>query len=260
MLIDTHAHLTFPDFADDLEGLLARATEAGVTRIVTIGTSVESSRRAVALAENHANVFAAIGIHPDHAAEAAPGFIDDLRALAQSPRVVAIGETGLDYFRRTPERIAAEKGTQAAVFTAHLELAASLGLNVIIHEREAWDDTLAHLAPFAGRVRAQFHCFGKSPAHAEAVLADGHLVSFTGIVTFKNAAIVQETAAHLPAGTFMVETDCPYLAPVPFRGKRCEPAHTRDTAEHIAQLRAQPLADLAAETTAAAESFFRFNR
>ncbi len=257
MLIDTHAHLTFPDFANDLEGILARAAEAGVTRVVTIGTSVESSRLAVTLAEKYATVFAVIGIHPDNAMEAAPGFIDDLRALAQNPRVVAIGETGLDYFRRTPERVAAEKDTQAAVFTQQLALAAELGLNVVIHERDSWDDTLAVLAPFAGKVRAQFHCFGKSLAHAEAVLADGHLVSFTGIVTFKNAAVVQETAARLPPGTFMVETDCPYLAPVPFRGKRCEPAHTRHTAEFIAQLRGQPIAELAAETTATAEKFFR---
>ena len=260
MLIDTHAHLTFPDFANDLDGILARAAEAGVTRVVTIGTSVESSRLAVTLAEKYATVFAVIGIHPDNAMEAAPGFIDDLRALAQNPRVVAIGETGLDYFRRTPERVAAEKDTQAAVFTQQLELAAELGLNVVIHERESWDDTLAVLAPFAGKVRAQFHCFGKSLAHAEAVLADGHLVSFTGIVTFKNAVIVQETAARLPTGTFMVETDCPYLAPVPFRGKRCEPAHTRATAEFIAELRAQPPAELAAQTTATAEAFFRFAR
>ena len=259
MLIDTHAHLTFPDFACDMDGLLARAAEAGVTRVITIGTTVESSHRAVALAEKYTNVFAVVGIHPDNALEAAPGFIDEIRALAKSPRVVAIGETGLDYFRRTPERVAAEKTTQADVFTQQLELAAELGLNVVIHERDSWDDTLALLAPFAGKVRAQFHCFGKSLAHAEAVLADGHLVSFTGIVTFKNAAVVHETAARLPTGTFMVETDCPYLAPVPFRGKRCEPAHTRHTAEFIAQLREQPFAELAAQTTATAEVFFRFN-
>ena len=260
MLIDTHAHLTFPDFASDMDGLLARAAEAGVTRVLTIGTTVESSRRAVELAEKYAGVFAVVGIHPDNAMEAAPGFIDEIRVLAKSSRVVAIGETGLDYFRRTPERIAAEKSTQASVFTQQLELAAELGLNVVIHERDSWDDTLAILAPFAGKVRAQFHCFGKSLAHAEAVLADGHLVSFTGIVTFKNAAVVQETTARLPTGTFMIETDCPYLAPVPFRGKRCEPAHTRNTADFIAELRQQPLADLAAETTKAAESFFRFHR
>ena len=260
MLIDTHAHLTFPDFANDMDGILARAAEAGVTRLITIGTAVESSRRAVALAEKYPSVFAAVGIHPDNAMEAAPDFIHEIRALVQSPRVVAIGETGLDYFRRTPERVAAEKSTQAAVFTQQLELAADLGLNVVIHERDSWDDTLALLAPFAGKVRAQFHCFGKSLAQAEAVLADNHLVSFTGIVTFKNAAVVQETAARLPTGTFMVETDCPYLAPVPFRGKRCEPAHTRNTADFIAQLREQPIAELAAQTTATAEAFFRFNR
>ena len=258
MLIDTHAHLTFPDFADDLEGILARASDAGVTRSITIGTSIESSRRAVELAEKYPNVFAAIGIHPDNAMEATPSFLEELRALAKSPRVVAIGETGLDYFRRMPERVAAEKGTQSAVLTAQLELAADLGLNVIIHERESWDDTLAILAPFAGRLRAQFHCFGKSLAHAETVIALGQLVSFTGIVTFKSAAIVQDAAARLPSGTFMIETDCPYLAPVPFRGKRCEPAHTRATAEHIARLRAQPLETIAAETTATAEKFFRF--
>ena len=260
MLTDTHAHLTFPDFADDLDGLLARAAEAGVTRIITIGTTLESSRCAVALAEKYACVFAAVGIHPDHAMEAAPDFLAELRALAQSPRVVAIGECGFDYFRRTPERIAAEKSTQTRVFTQQLELAAELALNVIIHERDAWGDTLAALAPFAGRVRGQFHCFGKSPAHAAAVLADGHVVSFTGIVTFKNATLVQETAAQLGAGAFMVETDCPYLAPVPFRGKRCEPAHTRATAGFIANLRAQPIAALAAETTATADAFFSFAR
>ena len=258
MLIDTHAHLTFHDFSDDLDGILDRAADAGVTRVITIGTSIESSRRAVELAEKYAFVFAVVGIHPDNAMEAPPGFIEDLRALAKSSRVVAIGEAGLDYFRRTPERIADEKGTQAGVFTAQLELAASLGLNIVIHERESWDDTLAILAPFTGRLRAQFHCFGKSLTHAESVLACDHLVSFTGIVTFKSAATVQDTAARLPRGTFMVETDCPYLAPVPFRGKRCEPAHTRSTAEFIAQLRAQPLATLAAETTTTAERFFRF--
>jgi TatD DNase family protein len=260
MLIDTHAHLTFPDFETDFDGMLARAAEAGVDRVITIGTSVESSRRAVELAEKYPSVFAAVGIHPDHAVEAPAGFLDELRALARGPRVVAIGETGLDYFRRTPERVAAEKATQAAVFTQQLELAVELGLNVIIHERESWADTLAVLAPFHGRVRAVFHCFGKSFDDAQAVLAQGHLVSFTGIVTFKNAAVVQDTATRLPTGSFMVETDCPYLAPVPFRGKRCEPAHTRATAEFIANLRGQPLAELAVLTTATADAFFRFPR
>ena len=134
------------------------------------------------------------------------------------------------------------------------------GLPVIIHERDAWDDTLAILEAYTGKVRAVFHCFGKSLDHAQQVLALGHLVSFTGIVTFKNAEIVQDTAARLPAGSFMVETDCPFLAPAPDRGKRCEPAHTREVAAKIAQLRGLTLEQIAAETTATADQFFRFTR
>src|SRR4030095_3422296 len=156
MLIDTHAHLTFKDFADDLEGVIARAAEACVTRIITIGTSLESSRHAVELAERYPGVFATGRIHPDNAVQGPPDFIASLRALALSPRVVALGEVGLDYFRRSQERIAAEKSIQDAVFTQQLELASELGLNVEIHERDAWDDLLALLAPFAG-VRGQFH-------------------------------------------------------------------------------------------------------
>ncbi len=262
MLTDTHAHLDFPEFADDLGDILARATAAGVTRIITIGTSLEGSRRAVALAEQHTNVFAAIGVHPNSAGEAPDDFIDELRALAASPRVVAIGEIGLDY-HRLPTVSAADgsvKATQASVFEQQLALALDLGLNVIIHERDAWDDTLAILAPSAGKLRAVFHCFGKRLALAGELLAQNHLVSFTGLVTFKNAAEVQATAAGLPGGTFMVETDCPFLAPTPHRGKRCEPAHTRIVAERIAQLRGVPLEEIAAQTETAANLFFRFAR
>jgi len=283
MLTDTHAHLDFPDFADDLDAILERAAAAGVSRILSIGTSVESSRRAVALAEKYAQVFAVIGVHPNSADEAAPGFIDELRDLARSPRVVAIGETGLDYHRlpgsapradleaivgavTTGEpgdfaaevRAAALKNVQAIVFEQQLDLAAELGLNVVIHERDAWDDTLAILRNSTGRLRAVFHCFGKPPAQADDVRALGHLVSFTGIVTFKSAQTSQETARTVPGDAFMLETDCPYLAPVPSRGKRCEPAHTRTTAEFIAALRGEPLEALAARTTATADAFFRF--
>jgi len=280
MLIDTHAHLDFPDFADDLEGVLARATAAGVTRILSIGTSVESSRRAVALAEKYPQVFAVIGVHPNAAHEAGDNFIDELRALAQSPRVVALGETGLDYHRlpsadRAPTSLVAlgnetpgdidaaladgaVKSAQAAVFEQQLDLAVELGLNVVVHERDAWDDTLAIVRPYRDRLRAVFHCFGKSPQHAEELLALGHLVSFTGIVTFKNAADAQATAAAIPGDKFMVETDCPFLAPVPHRGKRCEPAYTRQVAECVAQLRGEPFEELAARTSATAAAFFRF--
>ena len=284
MLIDTHSHLDFPDFASDLDAVLARAKSAGVTRIITIGTSLESSRRALVIAEKHPQVFAVVGVHPNSASEAPADFITELRELARHPKVAAIGETGLDHHRLPGAQLqralaagetaggeTAAKGEtaladdaaqalQASAFEQQLELAAELGLNVVIHERDAWDDTLALLTPYAGRLRAVFHCFGKSPQHAQQLLDDGHLVSFTGIVTFKNAQEAHATAAWIPAHCFMVETDCPFLAPVPFRGKRCEPAHTRQIAERIALLRGETLESVAASATANAEAFFRLSR
>jgi TatD DNase family protein len=284
MLIDTHSHLDFPDFAGDLDAVLERAENAGVTRMITIGTSLESSRRAIAIAEKHPQVFAVVGVHPNSASEAPEDFITPLRDLARHPKVAAIGETGLDYHRlpgRQLERTiaaeealgcetaadvqaaiadGAEKARQASVFEQHLDLAVELGLNVVIHERDSWDDTLALLKPYAGRLRAVFHCFGKSPQHAHQILSDGHLVSFTGLVTFKNAQDAHATAAQIPNGSFMFETDCPFLAPVPFRGKRCEPAYTRQIAERVALLRSEPLDSVAASASANAEAFFRLSR
>ena len=249
--------------------VLRRAEEADVTRIVTIGTSLESSMRAVELAEKYPNVFAVIGVHPTYAEEAADDVIDPLRELAKSRRVVAIGETGLDYHRlpsvelskerktqvfakalqsSTEEEIEADihdgayKSKQASLFEQQLDLAVELGLNVVIHQRDAWDDTLEIMRPYAGKLRGVFHCFGGTREQAEEVIALDHLVSFTGIVTFKNGASVREVAAQIPLWKFMVETDCPYLAPVPFRGKRCEPWHTRLVAESIANARGVPLA------------------
>ena len=258
-LIDTHAHLDHEDFAVDFDAVLQRAREAGVERIISIGTSVESSRRAVELATQYPMVHAVVGVHPTTADEATADFAGALRELATHPRVAAIGETGLDYHRlpedETLRRVVQE--TQARVFRAQLDLAADAGLNVVIHQRDAWEDTLAILRAYTGRLRGVFHCFGGTPAQADEVLALGHLVSFTGIATFKNAAVVRETAAHVPADRFMVETDCPYLAPVPFRGKRCEPAHTRETAVAVAAARGETLETLARQTTATAEAFFR---
>jgi TatD DNase family protein len=282
MLTDTHAHLDFPDFAADLDAVLARADAAGVKRIITIGTTLEGSRRALDLAERFPQVWAAVGVHPGNASEAPDDVQTPLRELARHPKVVALGECGLDYHRlpssRTHEsavatqalgnetdadveasiRDGACKSKQASVFQQQLELAEQLGLSVVVHERDAWADTLELLEPYTGKLRAVFHCFGKSPEHAREVIARGHLVSFTGITTFKNAGPVKDTAATIPAGAFMVETDCPYLAPVPYRGKRCEPAHVRATAEHLAALRGVSLEIIAAETEATANKFFRF--
>ena len=288
MLIETHAHLDYPDFAPDFDDVLRRASEAGVTRIITIGTSVESSRRAVELAERYSNVFAVIGVHPTSVEESGEDVITPLRELAANPRVVAIGETGLDYHSlpsvelakarkdtqllvkalqtSTEQQIEAEihdgayKSKQASLFEQQLDLAVELGLNVVIHQRDAWEDTLEIMRPYTGKVRGVFHCFGGSLEQATQVLDLDHLVSFTGIVTFKNGVAVREVASQVPLWKFMVETDCPYLAPVPFRGKRCEPAYTRLVAESIATARGIPLAELADATTETAEKFFRFNR
>jgi TatD DNase family protein len=285
MLIDTHAHLDYPDFEADFDDVLGRAAGAGVTRILTIGTSIASSRRAVALAEKYPNVFAVIGVHPTSAEEAPDDVITPLRELAASPRVAAIGETGLDYHRLPGAAVAGErksqvigalqaetedeiegglqdgalKSKQASLFEQQLDLAVELRLNVVIHQRDAWEDTLAVMREYGRQVSGVFHCFGGTKEQAEEVIALGHLVSFTGIVTFKNGAAVREIAASLSLGEFMVETDCPYLAPVPFRGKRCEPAHTRLVAESIAAARGISLEEVARATTKTAEEFFRLN-
>ena len=285
-LVETHAHLDYPDFANDLDDVLRRAIDAGVTRIITVGTSVESSRRAIALAEKYPAVYAAIGVHPTYVEEAEEDVFAPLRELAKNRRVVAIGETGLDYHRLPSEKVAKEKqvqvmsalrtetdeeieaqirdgaykSKQASLFQQQLDLAVELGLNVVIHQRDAWEDTLKIMQPYTGKLRGVFHCFGGSLDEANEVLGLDHVVSFTGIVTFKNGAAVREVAAQVPLWKFMVETDCPYLAPVPFRGKRSEPAHTRIVAETIAAARQVPLKEIAETTTETAEKFFRFNR
>jgi len=256
VLTDTHAHLDYPEFQSDFPGVLARADAAGVKRLVSIGTGLDSSRAAALLAQNHPQILSAAGIHPNHVPDERPDFLPALCEIARHPRVVAIGETGLDYFRLAKDDTAS-RIAQAAAFRAQLDLALELNKPVIIHERAAWDDTLAILREYTGRVRAVFHCFGKSPDHAHEVLALGHLVSFTGIVTFKNAPDAQASAASVPLDSFMVETDCPYLAPVPHRGQKCEPAFVRHTAEQIAKLRGISLETLSAATEATVSRFFR---
>jgi TatD DNase family protein len=285
-LIDTHAHLDYADFAHDLDDVLRRAADVGVTRVMTIGTSIESSRRAIDLAEKYPAVYAAIGVHPTFVENAEDDVITPLRELAGNPRVVAIGETGLDYHRLPSEAVAKEKqvqvmtalrtetdeeieaqirdgaykSKQASLFQQQLDLAAELGLNVVIHQRDAWEDTLKIMQPYTGKVRGVFHCFGGTLDQANEALNLDHLVSFTGIITFKNGAAVRQIAAEIPLWKLMVETDCPYLAPAPFRGKRCEPAHTRIVAETIAAARGVSLEEIAEATTETADKFFRFNR
>ena len=261
---DTHAHLDDRAFTADFPLVLERARDAGIVKIVNIGTDFDSSRRAIELAEQHPGLYAVAGWHPSHAHEAPAELRPTLRELARHPKVVALGETGLDYHwlptrtdqAATPDDDARHKALQVAIFTQQLEVAVELGLNVVIHQRDAFDDTLALLTPWAGRLKAMFHCFGEGPERLRRVLELGFLVSFTGIVTFKNGQNVRDSALAVPEDRFMLETDSPYLAPIPFRGKRCEPAYVKEIAATVAQVRGCSLEELSRLTCATAERFF----
>jgi TatD DNase family protein len=260
---DTHAHLDYPDFASELPDVIARAEAAGISRIVCIGTDLASSASAVELAERFPGVYAAVGWHPSHASEAPEDIRPALRSLAKHPKVVAIGETGLDHHRlpsEKPECSAVDdtryREKQARIFQQQLEVAAEFGLNCVIHQRDCFEAAIGQLKPFAGKVRGVFHCFVGTIAEMEQVLSLGSLVSFTGILTFKNGQSIRDTLAATPPDGFMLETDCPYLAPMPYRGKRCEPAHVREIATVAAQVRGCSLAELSDATCATARRFF----
>ena len=283
MLTDTHAHLDFPEFEGQLDAVITRARDAGVHRIITVGIDRESCRKSLAIAEKYENVFAVVGLHPCNVLdEGAMDFLEELPALARHPKVVAIGETGMDFHHLPSRELAkknkgvfdalqattaesteaeiadgAMKSAQVEAFKTQLDLAVELGRNVVIHQRDAWEDTLDILRPYTGKLRGVFHCFGGSPEAAAEIASMGHLVSFTGIVTFKNATLVQETTRSVAPDGYMVETDCPYLAPVPFRGKTCEPAHVRLTAECIARLRGESSATVSCNSERTADSFFK---
>lgn len=257
---DTHAHLDFPDFQPDLEAVIERALAAGIRRILCVGTTLESSRRVLALADRHEAIFAVVGVHPNHALEEPDDIRQPLAEMTRHPKAVAIGETGLDAYRlegKTPAEIEALLAKQRLLFVQQLEVAADAGLNCVIHQRAAFRGTMDLMAPFRGRVRGVFHCFTGTPAEATEVLDSGSLVSFTGITTFKNAQNVRDALAVAPLGRFMLETDCPFLAPIPYRGKRCEPAYVRELAAFVAAEKKCSLEELSAATCATAREFFR---
>lgn len=267
VFFDTHAHLDYPDYANDLPEVIARAQAAGITKIISIGTSLDSSERAVGLAEKFPNVYAAVGWHPTEAMSAQEDLRPALRELVRHPKVVAIGETGLDYHHlpsEKPEFTDADdahyKQKQAEIFRQQMEVAAESGLNCVIHQRTAWDDTIAQMRPFIGKTRGVFHCFGESVERMRQVFEIGSLVSFTGIVTFKNAQNVRDCVAAAPLDKFMLETDCPYLAPMPYRGKRCEPAYVKEISVAVAQIKLCSLDELSKATCQTADGFFRFTR
>lgn len=262
-IADTHAHLDDPRFDADRDAVIKRALDAGVWPIITIGTDLDSSQRAIALAEQYPDVYAVVGWHPSEATAAPRHFREALTELVKHPRVVAVGETGLDY-HRLPSRSGADLradhdyiSNQKALFRIHLEVAAEAGLNVVVHQREAFSDALALLEEFRERLVPVFHCFGGDFIQASQITARGWYVSFTGVVTFKSAVALREVVRKVPSGFFMLETDCPYLAPEPYRGKRCEPWHVLETARRVAELRGVTLDELAEETIQVARRFFK---
>lgn len=266
-LVDSHCHLTWNSFDADRSEVITRAAAAGVTRLVTIGTDLESSRQSTALARAHRGVYAAVGIHPNDLGQTS-GFLEEpeVWALAADPHVVAIGEIGLDYYwERVPHPI------QQTAFEAQLALAAAVGKPVIIHDREAHADVMNTLrawvhadatrqSPLAGRrFWGVLHSFSGDLAMAQEALTWPFLLSFGGPVTFKNAQALHALVAQLPLDRLLLETDAPFLTPHPQRGQRNEPARVVLVAEAVARLLGRPLADVAAQTTATACEFFAWN-
>ncbi|AVT76886.1 LuxR family transcriptional regulator [Rhodopseudomonas palustris] len=251
MLVDSHCHLDFPDFADDLAGIVARAEVSGVGRMVTISTRVKKLPDLVAIAERFPNVYCSVGTHPHHADEEDGITTDELVKLAQHPKVVAFGEAGLDYFYEMGSRPAQERG-----FRAHIAAARETGLPLVIHTREADDDCGKILEDEMGKgaFRAVLHCYTGGRDLAMKAIDLGLMISFTGILTFKKSQTLRDLAAELPADRVMVETDSPYLAPGKYRGKRNEPAYVVETAKVLAEVRGVSLDEIARQTT---ENFFR---
>ena len=251
MLVDSHCHLDFPDFADDLDGIVARAEQAGVGRMVTISTRVRRLAQLLAIAERFPNVYASVGTHPHHAHEELDITTADLVAQSRHPKVVAIGEAGLDYFYDTSPRDAQEQG-----FRAHVAAARETGLPLVIHSRDADADMTRILEEETGKgaFPAVLHCYTGGRELAMRAAALGLYVGFTGILTFKKSDALRAIAAELPADRILVETDAPYLAPGPFRGKRNEPAYVVETAKTLAATRGVSQDAIARQTT---ENFFR---
>jgi TatD DNase family protein len=254
MLIDSHCHLDFPDFAETLDDVVARARGAGIARLVTISTRVARRPQLLAIAERFADVYASVGTHPHYAHEESDITAADLVARTRHPKVVAIGEAGLDYHYDRAPRPAQEQG-----FRTHIAAARESGLPLVIHSREADADTARILEEETGQgaFPAVLHCFTGGRALADRAIAYGLFISFTGILTFKGSTELRAIAAALPADRILIETDAPYLAPGLYRGKRNEPAYVVETAKVLAGARGVSFEEIARTTT---ENFFRLFR
>lgn len=254
-LIDTHAHLDFPEFDPDLGCFLDRALDKGVEEIITIGIDLAGSRKAVELAEAHYQIYAAVGIHPHDSFDLDDGTLNELRALTLRQRVVAFGEIGLDYYRNyKPEEI------QRRCFEQQMELVCEVRIPVVFHVRDAYDDFFRIVGRFAHRLEGGIlHCFSGDWAVAQRCLDMGFYLSIPGTVTYPKSGVQQEVVCRAPFDRLLVETDAPYLAPVPFRGKTNEPSYVYYTAAKIAELRGCSFHEVAVQTTRNAREAFRLD-
>ncbi len=255
MFVDSHCHLNFPDYADKMASVLADMAQAQVDRALCISTTLEDFPQVHKLAVTYPNLWATVGVHPDNEGIQEPT-LEDLLERAALPRIVGIGETGLDYYR-LGERTLADMEWQRERFRVHIRAARQTTLPLVIHTRQASDDTLSILRDEGqGAVGGVFHCFTESQAVARAALDLGFYISFSGILTFKNAADLREVARFVPLDRCLIETDSPYLAPMPYRGKTNTPAYVPYVAKQLADLKGVPVDDVAHVTTRNFETLF----
>ena len=251
-LIDSHCHINFPELRADLAGLMERMEQAGVTRTLCVSVSLETFPEVLSIAESHAHVYASVGVHPDHVEGEDPD-TGRLVSLSEHPKIVAIGETGLDYFR-----LEGDLSWQRERFRNHIRAAKQTGKPLIIHTREAGADTIKIMREEdAASVGGVMHCFTETWEVAQAALEMNFLISFSGILTFKNAKALREVARKVPIESTLVETDSPFLAPVPHRGKTNEPSYVRHVAEELARIKELPVETVAATTSANFRKLFK---
>lgn len=251
--IDTHAHLTFDDLLADVDGVIERSMAAGVTGWITVGTDREHVERVLELAPKYDRMWAAVGYHPHYAKDITDEDIEYLRTVCKNEKVVAIGEAGLDFHYNF-----SEVERQKEIFRKQLEIAAGAGLPVVVHTRNAFDETVAILEEFAGKLKGVVvHCYSGDAEQAKMLLDKGYYISFTGIVTFKNAEEARAAAGVVPLDRMMIETDCPYISPAPMRNQRpCEPALLVHTAKRIAEIKGVSIEEFAGAVSATSKQFF----